>query len=507
MARPDRTIVLPVGEAIIRSVVDPRAPRILALNSGVGAGKSYALAQGVHLAAATRPRSRHLVSAGTYPLLMSVLQPRIAEAAAGLGRFVGGGGSGHPRFIYPNGSIVELVSYRLPSTHSEANNPWEGHDYTSLWVDEIEQLPASVFDHSFQRCRLNSWDWNDLEHEPLFVWSGRPGAVYHWMEKAAELRDAGMSVAELVFPTRSNWTLANSYIDNMRRSMSYEEFVCVTQEVIGARMPVKGSIYRRFDATAGQAHDVDPVRGTMRVSDPASGYDAAPGNIIRLPYLCRDFPTYAAVDFGISTSAVLFVQEWTINGSPAAVVVDEWAPDEATDTPALVSGIRARGWNLVEVICDPAGEARQRAAGLTSEVSILRRGVEEDPDGLGSGLGVPVCAHVPPLRSRVRDGVLRVAARICAADGARQLFVAAHLWDAPENPRGIRDTILRYSWGPDGEPLKGKAGHHADHIADALRLYVIRRCWDGLAPARAAAVTPPRRAPTPLRAKRLMGNR
>lgn len=484
MPRPSKTLVLPIGEAIIKSVVDPSAPRILGINSGVGAGKSFGLAQGVHLAASTRPNSTHLVSMETYGDLLGIMQPRLAEVIGSAARWIGG--TVNPRFLYPNGSKIELINYHLPSGRAEARNSWEGHDCATLWVDEIEKLPAEVFAHSFQRCRLPSWDWNGIEHDPLIVWCGRPGAIFHWMEKVAELGAAGRHVAELVFPTRSNWTLADSYLDNMRASLSPEEFNCITQEVRGARMPVKGAIYRGFSTTVGVAADLDPGRGTMRVFDQATGYNAAPGNILRLPYLCRDYPTYAAIDFGVTTSAVIFVQEWEVNGTMASVVVDEWCPDTPTDTPALVSGIRARGWQLVEAICDPAGEQRQRAAGLMSEVRILRRGVEEDPDGLGPGLGVPVCSRVHPVRARVRDGVLRVAARIRAADGTRELFVASQLWDRPEGTRGIRDTVLRYEWGPDGEPLKGAKGHHADHVADALRLYVIRRAWDGLGGAVAA---------------------
>jgi hypothetical protein len=42
--------------------------------------------------------------------------------------------------------------------------------------------------------------------------------------------------------------------------------------------------------------------------------------------------------------------------------------------------------------------------------------------------------------------------------------------------------LLSYAWGPDGEPLKGARGHHADHCADALRYYVRRYRWGGVEP-------------------------
>lgn len=444
-------IVTPLARELIREITDPNGARVVAVNSGIGSGKSYAIAQGVFIIAITRPGSHQLVSAGTYGLLMGVLKPRLDQAFGRAARYSGGT---PPTYFFENGSRVELLNYRVPSTAaSEASNPWEGHDCNALWVDEIEQLPSSVFDHSFQRCRLKARDLNGVVYQPTVVWIGRPGAVYHWIEKAEELRDNGRSVRTIIMPTASNPLLADDYLDNLKASMSREEYECVTQSVIGARMPVRGAIYSAFSP-----HH----------------------NLVDLT-VDKALPTYCAIDFGVNTSAVLWIQEHEVNGGRAAVVVDEWCPDVATSTRDLVQGILARGWNLVEAICDPAGDARQRVSpGLVSEVKILKRGVDDDPDGLGGGLGCPVRAVVPPARRRVRDGILRVQARIEAADGTRALYVRRALWDRPEGKRGIRHSILQYEWDPaTGEPRKGKAGSDADHAADCLRLYVIRRCWDG----------------------------
>lgn len=441
-------IVTPLARELIREITDPNGARVVAVNSGIGSGKSYAIAQGIYIIAQTRPRSRQLVSAGTYGLLMGVLKRRLDDVLNGHGEWREGN-----HYVLPNGSIIDFVSYRMPSTRHEADNPWEGRDYSALWVDEIEQLPESVFDHSFQRCRLKSVDVNGMTYQPTVAWVGRPGAVYHWMEKAESLRAQGRRVRTIIMPTASNPLLADDYLDNLRASMSREEYECVTQSVIGARMPVRGAIYSAFSP-----HH----------------------NLVDLK-VDKALPTYAAIDFGVNTSAVLFIQEHVINGINSAVVIDEWCPDVATSTRDLVNGILARGYNLAEAICDPAGDARQRVSpGLVSEVKILKRAPDDDPDGLGGGLGCPVRAVVPPARRRVRDGILRVQARIEAADGTRALYVRRTLWDRPEGKRGIRHSILQYEWDPaSGEPKKGKAGSEADHAADCLRLYVIRRCWDG----------------------------
>jgi hypothetical protein len=448
--------LLPVGEALLDAILDPPGPDLIALNSGVGSGKSYALAQGIVTVALTRPGSEQIVSMETAGRLFGVMRPRIAEIAGTLARWIGG--TVEPRFEFENGSVVRLMAYYMPSTRDEAHNPWEGSDSTCLWTDETQQLKASVFEHSFQRCRLNSYDIDDNEYTPTVVWCGRPGAVMHWMEKAEELAES-IDVRRLVFPTRSNWLLPRNYLDNMRASMDRTKYECVTQEVIGARMPMDGAIYSDFKAR----HWSDG------------------GNLIKRAELgdIRSRPTYCVIDFGVNTSAVGWVQEMTINGRPSSVLVDEWCPDEATSTRDLVSGILARGWVIDEAICDPAGDARQRAAKNTSEVAILRRGIDEDPgDGLGGGLGCPVHAHVPASRRGVRDGVFRVQARIEDADGSRAFYVLDDLWDSPKGKRGIRHTVLGYTWGKDGQPVKGRKADESDHFADVIRLYVIRRAWD-----------------------------
>lgn len=457
-------IVTPLASELIRQVSDPDGARLLAVNSGIGSGKSYAIAQGIFLIAQTRPGSAQLVSAGTYGLLMAVLKRRCDEV---FGRFAEWcGGPSAPHFEFENGSIVDFVSYRMPSTRDEADNPWEGRDYHALWVDEIEQLPESVFDHSFQRYRLKATDINGVTHQPTVVWVGRPGAVYHWMEKAEELRSKGRSVRTIIMPTSSNHLLADDYLDNLRASMSPAEYACVTQETPGARMPVRGAIYSDFD----EEH-----------------------NVIDVDWDWKTEPSYVAIDFGVTTSAVLWIQERMIDGQPASVVVDEWCPNLPTSTRDLVDGILARGIPLVEAICDPAGDARQRASGLVSEVAIIRRGVDDDPDGLGGGLGCPVAAHVPSDRRRVRDGIARVQARILNAEGDRALHVRRGLWERPEGKRGIRQSLLEYEWDQTtGEPTKGRRGRDADHAADALRLYVIRRAWHGPPRIEPEAPIPPR---------------
>lgn len=462
-------IMTPLSERIIKDLTDPNGPSLIAVNSGIGSGKSYAIAQGVFVAAQTRPGSLHIVSAGTAGLLMAVLKRRCDEV---FGQYAEWRGGLHPRYVFENGSEVDFRAYTMPSTQDEARNGWEGRDCHTLWVDEIEQLPPTALLHTWQRCRLKATDIAGHVQQPTAVWVGRPGAVYHWMEEADVLASRGRRVSTIIMPTSSNRLLSPEYLDNLRASLSRAEFECITQEVPGARMPVKGAIYSDFD---------DKL------------------NVIDLE-VSKTTPTYVCIDFGVTTSAVLWIQELNINGRRASVIVDEWCPDLPTSTRDLVDGIRARGWNLCEAICDPAGDARQRASGLVSEVEIIRRDVDEDRDGLGGGLGCDVCATVPAARRRVRDGIARVQARVCNANGERELYVLRRLWDRPEGKRGVRHSILQYEWDArTGEPRKGKAGHEADHVADALRLYVIRRAWDG---APSASVASPPRTSTPIPPRR-----
>jgi len=460
-----RTYRTPMASALFREVFSTDGARIIAVNGGIGSGKSYAIAQLIFAVAMARPGARILVGAGSLNLLMGVLYARCKDVFGEMAAWRGG--IIHPRWEFANGSVAEFRAYKLPGTKDEAENPWEGRDCHLLLVDEVEQLPAVVLDHSLQRCRNSATDAAGHRFGPTVVWLGRPGAVDHWVRQATALRNQGRRVAIMMPRTADNpliWERApdgrvhSPYLENLRASMSPERFQCVTQDVPGATMPTEGAIFDCF------APELYPA-----------------GNLIDLE-ADGTSTTWAAIDFGINTTAVFWIQRRRVQGRAVDVIVDEWCPDTDTSTQRLVLELLSpQRPKAHELVVDPAGQAKSRASNLVSEVAILRRPVGHDPDGLGGGVGVPVIAsHLDGEKGRVTAGIYRVQARMKDASGRRELLVRADLWNRPRGRRGIRHTIQQYRRGPDGEPLKGERGGHADHAADALRHHVIRNAWTGV---------------------------
>lgn len=463
-----RTFRTPMAEALLREVFHPDGARIVSIWGGIGGGKSYAIAQLIFAVAQARPGCRILVGAGSLNLLLGVVKLRCDEVFGADGLASWCGGILDPHFAFPNGSVAQFRAYKLPKTRSEAENPWEGRDCHLLVIDEIEQLPETVLDHSLQRCRISATDVAGNRFSPTVVWCGRPGAIDHWVRETLALGNKGERV-KIIYPqTRDNpllWERGpdgapfSPYLDRLRAKHTREQFECLTQEVVGATMPSDGAI---FDGVF------------IPLEWPA-------GNLVR----CAPDPastTWACIDFGVSTMAVLWIQRRMVGGQLADVVVDEWCPDTATSTQRVVEELLSPSRPRANELCvDPAGQARNPTSRLVSEVDILRRAVGADPDGLGGGVGIPVRARtLQGERGRVRAGVARVSARFCTAAGERQLLVALQLWESPRHRRGMRHTIQQYEWGPDGEPLKGERGRHADHVADALRQHVARNAWQGL---------------------------
>lgn len=256
-----------------------------------------------------------------------------------------------------------------------------------------------------------------------------------------------MLVSILYPPTSSNRYLTSDYLDSLRASVSTEdEFIALTQSVPGALMAAKTSIYSVFESQ----HNL---------------IDVAPGG-----------STWACMDFNVDQPSVLYIQERVHQGRRQAVIVGEWCPDEEVLVTALVEQLNSAPWPLAGIICDPAGNARNVAA-HRSIVDTLRL-----PKAKG-GTGLQVHSKVYAERRAVELGVSRVRVRICNYNGDRDILVLRELWDAPKFRRGIKHTILGYQRDPETRTiLTGAKGDHADHIADALRYYVIERLWDNVIP-------------------------
>ncbi len=387
-------------------------------------------------------------------LKRSFWNPFQAIIAPAGGRFISEPGA--HRWVMPNGSVIHWAPYRLFGTQGESESSLEGLGASVIFGDEATQYPDEFFDHTLERTSQPSVHIVTGQQYPSsqVVWLSRPASDTRFVDIARAHHKAGLSGSVILSRTRDVQT--PEFLEKMRRTHSKAHFDAVTQEVAWATMPINGAIFSDFKPE-----------------------EWPEGNLLSLD-LDKSHPTYLAIDPGVTTTSCLWIQVHNVLGSPLAVVVDEWHPNTPTSTQDVVREASRRSYNLTEVIIDPAADSRTRAAGLATEARILARQPNEDPDGLGPGLGVEVRSVIPQSRRGVRDGVYRLLARFCAADGTRSLVVRRALWDAATQERGIRFSLQNYKWDPQtGDPLKGQRGRHADHCIDALRYWMCLNAWHG----------------------------
>lgn len=489
----DRTYdVKPVAKALIRALDD--GDELIAVYGGMRSGKTWAITQACLVLCQTR-RELDPVSGSTKPLEILITRSTFGQIKASFmpsfraiieplgARYIQE--PGNTRWIMPNGSIIHWRAYRLHSTQGESESSIEGLGFSVVFGDEATQYPDAFFNHTLERTSQPSINiiTGKRYMGSQVVWSSRPAADVRFLTIAQEHHRSGISGRVIISQTRDCQT--HEYMEKLRKSHPKSIFDAITQDVPWSTVPVTGNILSDWVPEEWPA-----------------------GNLLTLD-LDLSRPTYICIDPGVTTTSVTWIQLHEIKGSTLAVIVDEWHPDTPTSTQDIVAEAHRRGFDLIEAIIDPAADSRTRAAGLTTEARILSRAPDVDPDGLGGGLGVPVRAVIPADRRGVREGLYRVMARVCAADGSRHLVARRELWDAPQSPRGLKFSVQNYRWGPDGEPLKGSKGRHADHCIDTIRYWVCHHAWHGPAVAEAKPVQrgtstpiPPRRHAVQRRAHR-----
>jgi hypothetical protein len=458
--------------AAVRWLLDPRAPSTLAVNGGIGCGKSWLLAYMLGVVASTRPGSASALLSDSWPSLAGNNLPPCLALFEGRGEW-------HPSermFRFGNGSTIELRHYHVTSGALESQNPIEGRNYSGLIVcDEAQKLSPMVLDHALSRARGQVVDLTGQVWAPRVVMNGRPDAGLWWWEVAVEEMGGRVMKPRTV----ENPHNGPDYLRNLALRYSPAMFRCVTE---GVPAPAEGGVFEDFVEAAPPAGNV--IEGWR--FDPAA-------------------PVHLGVDFGRRTPAVVWVQPSTVLGEPVDVVFDEVAPDECT-TPQLIARILAPWrnrwpdvsqvygacrdtcdtWPVSVAYVDPAGNARNVQTGA-SEVALLRRPAGESVDALGGGLGCRVVTTTDAAKVSVSAGLLRLQALVNPAQGARRLLVTRELWDrgiaAPSTMRTLPRALMRFTWGMVDRKAAGRTEDPATHHVDALRYWAIGARWGGPAPA------------------------
>lgn len=427
----------------LKGLMDPVGPTVTSVLGGIGVGKTWWLAMALYVVAKTRPGARLALSSDTYQRLLRVNRPAL-DTFFGAENYKG---SPHNRYQLPNGTTLSLLGYQMPSGQDEAANPWEGLDLHLLITDETQILPGTIFGHSLGRARQPCKDLNGVVHEPKVVWVGRPGAIRHWLEETERLAQEGSIKTAIYKPmTHENPHNGSNYLAQLKAQYSPAEFDALTK---GFEMPTSGAIYSSFSTKT-----------------------YPEGNLIDFP-LDKTRPTQIGLDFGFTNPAVVFVQKHPVLRN-TWVLVDELKLTNAL-TPQMVKAILAKGYNLTEAFVDPAGSNTNVQTGQT-DIQLLRRAEDYIDPLLGGGLGIPIRFTRVPQRTSIANGISRLQALICNANGERRLLFDRTLWQNSKT-HGIRESILTYAYGPDGIPKKGARGNQADHMADALRYWTINAAW------------------------------
>ena len=193
----------------------------------------------------------------------------------------------------------------------------------------------------------------------------------------------------------------------------------------------------------------------------------------------QDAPTYAALDFGGRRPYFCVIQDRTVDGKDAEVVVEEVVgADTLEETHAYECARLCADYGIVinDVFCDPAGKSRNAQTGISS-IQCYER-VLRSSGVLAGGMRYTTA----PSERHIPAGVEATRALFENHKGDRQLFVAQHLTDPqrtaryPEGVVGIHGALMGYSYPKNkpGDPYPAK-DQRTDHAVDSLRYYVINR--------------------------------
>lgn len=458
---------------VLAWALDPAAPPFAAIYGGIGCGKTWLLSLIADVVSETRPGARSMILSDTFPRLMGNNQNECIKLFPKSAKYNGQSNTWAFDDEGPDEmpSTVELRYYQLPANRDEASNPLEGRTVNGILIaDEAQSMPMQSLKHAIQRTRGHSVDINGVKHPPKVLFNGRPGAIDWWAKRVEELGGVVFRPQTADNPHNGPQYVRNIYRDNPRRVAD-----CLTK---GTPMPVKGAIYDCM------TDDAWPL-----------------GNVVHGWQYDHEAPVELGIDFGRRTPAVIWIQQCTIDGLEVDVAFDAWGANEklARDIVAAVRapwwrrwagrdelyGV-ARGepvdgrWRVDTAAVDPAGNATNAQTGKT-DIDLLKRRPNADPDGLGGGLGCRVVKTTDSDRTPVHAGIAKLQGLMDPGAGHRKLLITAELMErglnAVAGERTLIRSLLTYSWEHADRKSRSGRDHDSTHHCDALRYWCINRRW------------------------------
>ena len=381
--------------------------RFVYFRAGLGTGKTWV---GCQWAAANAllhtPGANGVIISPTYSMLDDVIRPQL-EALWPQEVIKTWHGTDRS-YRWPTGSKTLLRSAERPGRLRGIQVAW-------AWLDEPAEMKPEIWPTITGRIRSKT-RWL---HQILLT--GTPSG-YNWVHDAfgdpGERLDEGVHVVRASTEENAD-NLPHGYIDSLRNLYSAR---LAAQELSGEIVHLEGQVF-----------DYRPDRHVTACEWPEGA------------------PTWAGLDFGYRSPAVVFFRRHPERD--AWVAFDELMPSDTT-TEQLTDRILAKGYNLEEVWCDPAGK-QATTAGRT-DIDVLRRA------------GIPARYRTSSRVRRIAFGLEVMRAAMDPADGSPPRFLV-HERLTHGSKRGLHRSLLSYRFKGNTEAPEKDNVH--DHACDAARYF------------------------------------
>jgi hypothetical protein len=411
-------------------------PKWLALLGGWGSGKTWFGARAFLRNVLRNPRGVDSLIAA--PFWSTVKRTTLREFRAVVPKGMITGESRGERYI-------EIIGRRVYYGSADRPETLDGATVGAIWLDEGRYVKRRGWEVVLSRLRAKK------ARALRGLITSTPGG--EWLEEEFNTGKRDQEAVHL--STRENRAnLGDGVIESMEASLSKR----------AARVFIDGE----FGLLEGAVYDFDKA-----------------WHLVPWKYDPR-LPVVLAWDFGYQRPAVVFLQPIpsgtkippTKDGRLRTVHAGSWVAfdelmPEGVTTEMLGMQVRAKGYPVAEIWCDPAGDGTQTATGLT-DVSILKSqgfaNIRFTTD--------PRWRHIP-TGVRLLEGLVR------NAKAETRIWVADSL-DKPKAKRGVVKDFLGYHYPEEkeGRPIKdqpAKDGVH-DHSMDALRYFSVGKFLEAAGP-------------------------